>query len=630
MRKAALIFGIFVIILFLANIIPSASSEQIQPSNSLIISPMELQSSALSDPILPIPPPSETVAIIVQNTLYSSVSSAVTQYRADLNNTGYNTILYTQTLNTVQELKSNLTSWYNTHSNFKGAVLIGRLPYAEFYHPASGQFSSERFICDLYLMDLDGNWYDTITPTGAYDVHNASAGADTDPEIYVGRIDPTCLTWGTGTANHINTYLARAHSYRIGSLLRQHRALVYVDDDWSNYWSTLWDGDVGNAFSTRTLVNANASTTAADWLNRIALDYKWAHLCAHSTATSHQFHTPTVSITSTQVRAVPPAFNFYNLFCCHGAEWTISDNIAVTYVFSGSYGLGAIGSSKTGGMMDCQYFYSPLGQNQTLGDGFKNWWINGGATAGSYYIEWYYGMNIIGDPFLTTHHDVTALPPTISSTTHPDPSQWSNNPYPQFNWSIPIDVNSIAGYYYILDQNPTTIPTATTGTYTTINGTLPTIPLIDGTWYLHVVSKDSVGNIGSEAAHYQVNIDITNPSVTITAPNTGDAVFPPFDITWSVIETGSGYSSTDIYLNGSLFTTIIAPVTNATISNLIPGTYLLNVTVFDTSGLSSSHQITVIVLPPLPPGIPGFPFEAIALGAILAVSLGVVYRRHRR
>jgi hypothetical protein len=274
-------------------------------------------------------------------------------------------------------------------------------------------------------------------------------------------------------------------------------------------------------------------------------------------------------------------------------------------------------------------FYNALGQNETLGKALETW-FQGIKGYTYYWLEWFYGMTILGDPFLTTHYDITALAPTISSSTHPTQSQWSTNPNPQFNWTIPVDVNGIAGYYYIIDQNPTTIPTAITGTYTTVNGTLPLSPLSDGTWYIHVVSKDNVGNVGSEAAHYQVNIDATNPTITITSPSNGQIVSGTFDLNWSVTETGSGYSSANVYVNTSLFTTISAPLSNATITNLIPGTYIINVTVFDISGLSGSHEITVIVLPPLPPGIPGFPFEAIALGAILAVSLGVLHRRRRQ
>ncbi|MFX1562888.1 MAG: hypothetical protein ACFFDP_06235, partial [Promethearchaeota archaeon] len=222
------------------------------------------------DTVVPKPPPTETVAIIVQNSLYASISASVTQYRQDLNDSGYDTILYTQVLNTHQEVKGNLTYWYNTYSNFVGAVLIGRLPYAQFYHPAVTGFSAETFICDLYLMDLDGSWWD-INPTDTvYDKHNASISADIYPEIFIGRIDPQALTWDTAV-NFINSYLARVHSYRLGGVQRQRSALVYIDDDWTGYWGTRWYGDVGLAYSTRTLVDIPTTwTNGSDWsTNRI-------------------------------------------------------------------------------------------------------------------------------------------------------------------------------------------------------------------------------------------------------------------------------------------------------------------------------------------------------------------------
>jgi hypothetical protein len=592
-------------------------------------------------PLTPKPPPTETVAIVVQNSLYASISAAVTQYRGDLNNTGYNTLLVTQVFNTHQELRGNLSSWYTTYSNFVGAVLIGRLPFAQFYHPAGGGFAAETFICDLYLMDLDGNWYDTGMPghvAGVYDVHNASGSADIHPEIFIGRIDPQCLTWDT-PANRINTYLARLHTYRTGGVQRLHRALVYIDDDWIP-WETSWSNQVGQAYSNRTLVSSpGTSTYATDWKNtRLTQNYQWAHLCAHSSQTQHWFKPyigalSNYTVTSAEVRAAPPSFNFYNLFCCHGAEWTFADNLAVTYVFSGVHSLGAIGSSKTGGMMDSNHFYQPLGQNQTLGDGLVNWMANvlsSGGQAGTNFLEWYYGINIVGDPCLTTIYDCTVLPTTITSSTHSDPSIWYTNGQPQFNWTIPVDVNGIAGYYYILDHNPSTVPTSSTGTYTTTNGTQPSTALADGIWYLHVVPVDLAGNVGTDAAHYQVNIDGTNPSISILTPIHMAPVGTQFDLNWTITETGSGYSYADIYVNGTLYTTVTSPITNVTITHLIPGSIPLNVTVYDVSGKRGSDQVTVTVTVLVPPGIPGFPLEAIAIGAIMAVGLGVYYRRKRK
>ena len=296
--------------------------------------------------------------IIVENSLYANgaVQTAVTQYRTDLNYTGYNTILYTSTIANAPTLRGLLQTWYTTN-NIVGAVLIGNLPYIRFYHPANGSHSADTFICDLYYMDLDGSWYDTDS-NGIYDRHNSTTGADIYPEIYVGRLDASTRTLGGQTnANNIITLLNRLHSYRIGGVARTHRALTYIDDDWQN-WADgtfdTWPAWLNSPYPTRTDIHTPASwTNATDWrTNRLNQDYEWTHLCVHSSATTHYFGpggSGEGTVTSSQIHSQVPTFNFYSLFSCHGADWLTTDSLAVTYLFSGSHSLAIVGSTKTGG-----------------------------------------------------------------------------------------------------------------------------------------------------------------------------------------------------------------------------------------------------------------------------------------
>jgi len=544
----------------------------------------------------------KSVAVIVQDSLYSNVSSEVTQYCRDLEDSGYNTILYTGQVNSHQDLKDMLFQWYDS-SSLVGAVLIGRLPYARFHHPASVQFDAETFICDLYLMDLDGTWSDTVPQDGIYDGHSGSALGDIYPEIFVGRIDPTCLSWGSGTATHIKEYLARLHAYRTGNLQRTNRALVYVDDDWSGIWGTLWSDDVGLAYPTRTLIQEPLLTTAEDWLNnRVPQDNQWTHICVHSSATMHYFGPygdGEGTVSSSDIRAAGPASNFYNLFACSGAEWTAIDDLAVTYTFSGDYSLAAIGSTKTGGMMDCDYFYSALHSNATLGDGLVEWFSNAlspSSTAGPEYLQWYYGMAIIGDPVLTIIYDCTVLSPNIGSITHPDPNSWSSNPKPHFNWSLPADVNGISGFYYVVDQSPRTVPTPGGFAYTTVNGTYVSTNLSDGTWYIHVVARDSVGNVGKTAAHYRVRIDTESPTVTMVSPVALSNISTDHvGCSWNAWDSGSGYSFSQVWLDNTNSTVYTGPITNTTLIGLFHGMHIVNVTVLDCAGNSATEQISFMV-----------------------------------
>ena len=546
----------------------------------------------------------ESIAMFVENTLWgsSAIKSAVNQYRLDLNNTGYQTILHTSSVANVTYLKQLLDLYWSTYQ-ISGAILIGNFPYAQFYHAGSANFAAETFICDLFLMDLDGTWIDGPTPDGILDTHFGAPG-DIYPEIFIGRIDASQRTLGglTNEQNILNL-LGRIHNYRTGGISRSHKALTYIDDDWQAYANGTydnWPNWLQNPYPTRTDIHTPTTyTNDTDWLNRLTQDYEWTHLCVHSgSSPSQHYFGPGGSgegtVTATQIHNTKPAFNFYNLFCCKGADWTQTDCLASTYLFSSLYSLCVVGTTKTGGMIGGSNFYSNLAQNETIGNSFKNW-FQGITGYSSEYMGWFYGMTLFGDPTLQIHYDCTVHTPTITSATHPNQYQWYISNLPAFNWSIPIDVNGITGYYYIIDNSPSTIPTKTSGTYTTINGTSITAPLAEGTWYIHVVAEDGAGNIGSNADHYQFLIDNNPPSISITTPTENTILSPgEFNIVWSVQDAGSGYQYAAIYVDDILYDSVYSATTaNVTITDL--GSHTINVTAFDYMGYSNSDTISITI-----------------------------------
>jgi predicted RNase H-like HicB family nuclease len=102
--------------------------------------------------------------------------------------------------------------------------------------------------------------------------------------------------------------------------------------------------------------------------------------------------------------------------------------------------------------------------------------------------------------------DTTALPPSLSSPTHPDRHGWSNNPNPVFEWQAPEDPSGIAGYYVLLNRSQSSLPTEGNGAWTE-EPRAAFAGLEDGVWTLHVISKDRCGNVGVQAAHYSIRID---------------------------------------------------------------------------------------------------------------------------
>lgn len=583
----------------------------------------------------------ETIGIIVDPGLWAIgllVQDPIIQYKKDLEDTGYQVLLNTTAIGTVQQIRTFLQSWYTTNG-ISGVALIGNLPYAQYYHPAVPSFPEETFICDLYLMDLDGNWVDNNPTDGIFDGHSAGAG-DIYPEIYVGRIDATNRTLGSLTNDQdIVNLLNKITSYRHGGISRTHKAITYIDDDWqlwANGTYDNWPAWLDNAYSTRTDVHTPTnSTTAADWLTRMTQNYEWAHLCAHSgiSPSLHYFGPGGVgegTVTVGNIHSTQPTFNFYNLFCCHGADWTGTDCLATTYLYSSSYSIGVIGSTKTGGMLDGTSFYNSIGQNNTIGQALHDWFQGiSGYNHGGYPLEWFYGMVLLGDPFLTTHCDFSVYVPTIISTTHPNEALWYADNQPNFNWSVPVDVNGIAGYYYIIDQNPNTIPTISTGKFTTINGTSVSSALTDGIWYLHVVTKDGAGNVGTTAGHYQINCDSTDPVITINTPEDNIELQPGLvEITWSVTETGSGYDYAEILVDGILQDTVTEPTLLYNLDLSDQGAFVVTIAVYDVSGLTSSDSITINVLSFFNPTI-FYIIAGVGGGFIILVIVIVVVRKRK-
>ncbi|MBN2228337.1 MAG: hypothetical protein JW779_02015 [Candidatus Thorarchaeota archaeon] len=613
-RNLIMITICFILVISTVTCIPPVTDEtgyifsntpNIQNQSDMMI--LSSQTERLSSESVEIPASDydKTVAIIVENVLYPSVMSAVNQYQQDLNDTGYNTFLYTNTISTAEDLKNLLSTWYDV-DDLIGAVLIGRLPYAEFYHPANGGFSASTFICDLFLMDLDGNWVDSEPQDGVYDIHSAVPfESDIFAEIFVGRIDPTCLSWGGSVADNVNTYLARVHNFRTGGAQRTRQALAYIDDDWAGYWGSRWADDLELLYDTVNLIqDPTTATNADDWrTNRILQNYQWGHLCAHSSPTLHAFGAGGTgtegTVSSAQIHAAPPSFNFYNLFCCSGAKWTTADNLAVTYAFSGSSSLAAIGSSKTGSMMDCDEFYGPLAENATLGESLVEWFsqaLTSSSSAGSLFLEWYYGMNIVGDPMLTTYYDCTVLTPEIYSPTHPEEGDWYSNPQPVFNWTAPPEVNSISGYYYVIDASPTTIPDPENAEYTSEDGLILSENLTSGIWYLHVIAKDSVGNIGDDVSHFRVNIDRVAPTVSISRPYEDQAIpTSSFYASWIVNDVHSGYSHTVIWVDQDTNIQYNDNGLGFMLEGLTEGSHIINITVYDEAMNNYSTQYAFIV-----------------------------------
>ncbi len=340
--------------------------------------------------------------VLVNGGLRPSIQTKLDTYVDDLQNAGYTVSVYDCNYGTAEQLKAFLQT---EAEDLLGCTFIGNIPCAWFEvandYAGSGNYGYTSFPCDLFLTDLDGAWTDaqTISPmqAGVYDSHTAGTG-DMAPEIFIGRIDASQMS-GDTEANQTNAYLQKLHNCYVSGTTVGTAGLTYTEDDWASH--SYFQTDIAYAYPTYQAIVAPKTNRADYRSNQLPLTtYEFVQLSCHSSSQLHQF-TRGGELYNTELRAVPPQAVLYNLFCCSGCRFTDSNFMGGAYIFnSSSTSLAAVGSTKTGSMLEFYQFYQPLGAGKSFGQSLKEW-FEAQAPYDASEVYWHYGMSIIGDPCLS-------------------------------------------------------------------------------------------------------------------------------------------------------------------------------------------------------------------------------------
>ncbi|MFX0206428.1 MAG: hypothetical protein ACFFDT_10625, partial [Candidatus Hodarchaeota archaeon] len=121
------------------------------------------------------------------------------------------------------------------------------------------------------------------------------------------------------------------------------------------------------------------------------------------------------------------------------------------------------------------------------------------------------------------------------------------------------------------------------------------VSLSDGSYLLHVYGSDSAGNIAHKTIFFTVDsvpplVTIIRPSKNLETPMQTESI----KIVWSVTES-SGFSETEIFVNGSLVTRVAFPCCVVEISLAEEGLHNIEVVVIDLAGNRGSALISVLV-----------------------------------
>ncbi len=346
------------------------------------------------------------VAVLVESSLAGALAGALDTHAADLADEGYDVRVESLAGGDAAELRG-LLSGLAAEDDLAGALLLGALPLAWFeIEDDHGEYGHAAFPCDLMFMDLDGSWLDD-DGDGVADRHE-DGGGDTEPEIWIGRL---LATEDMGDeAELLGDYLARAHAFRRGEIVPDRSALVYVDDDWAE-WTDWYVDELIGAFPQVTWEDAVDVTAADDYAGRLTGGFDNVALYVHSSPDAHFFvrHGVYDTLTYAQIPPVADAL-FYNLFACAAANYADHAYMAGTYVLETGDGLLAVGSTKTGSMLQADGYYDSLAGFATFGDAFRGW-LAGLAPYDFGEICWSYGMTLIGDPTLRIGYPTLEVSP---------------------------------------------------------------------------------------------------------------------------------------------------------------------------------------------------------------------------
>ncbi|MCM1403171.1 MAG: T9SS type A sorting domain-containing protein [Bacteroides sp.] len=337
------------------------------------------------------------ILVIVEKNLYNGIARYIHRYAHDIHNAyGCGVKVYSLQGGTCWQLKQLILS---NKSSLNGVVLIGDIIQANYRieqnYAAGNHWRTSTFPCDLYYMDLDGNWYD-YDNDGNFDEHTNHV----QPEIFVGRIPTNHLH---DPNSDLKLFFDRDHAYWIGDkVVNQQYGLTFTAPDWDKkeFWESLSPLYGKNNYD---VVKA-ASFNKAYYIDCLANSrYEFIQLACHSNPAQHSFYEAGGVLYKSEIMYINKQALGYNLFCCSACDWSQDDFcLGQCYLLRGDgQTLALVGSTKTGSMCGFDDFYTPLGAGKCIGEAYKSWWINHCKTIHSKREkDWFYGMCILGDPLI--------------------------------------------------------------------------------------------------------------------------------------------------------------------------------------------------------------------------------------
>ncbi|MCX6844442.1 MAG: C25 family cysteine peptidase, partial [candidate division WOR-3 bacterium] len=215
-----------------------------------------------------------TVAIYVDNNYLNPLNEEIWQLKDNLVLDGFAVRIYSvRPTDHPEMLRDSIRAHWQRYG-IEGALFVGNIPVAWFQVRNDSFDTLDRdhyaeWPCDLFYMDLDGEWRDTIRQDTSwhagidsiYDVHEGAVA----PEIYVGRLMPSCLD---SQLTQLRRYFRKDNAFRLDTLRLPPKALFFIDDDWV-FKSGEWSQELAVAYSDTEKYDDDSVTTATVYREKL-------------------------------------------------------------------------------------------------------------------------------------------------------------------------------------------------------------------------------------------------------------------------------------------------------------------------------------------------------------------------
>jgi hypothetical protein len=358
----------------------------------------------------------DVVAVIVNKNLKPLIQDRLDTFVADLTNDGYApTVVEWDLTNASQNEPRELRDYLKTVANLKGAIFVGDLPVIWYYNAVeyNGKYPPATFPFDLYFMDLTVTWQDTNNDVKI----DGPSTSGINPTIWVSRIKASNMGvfGGVSEADLVKRYFDKNHRFRTGALRLPDRGLLWADTDW-NYYTPAYC--IGAAYTDSTRVTnavAGITTDRTDWISRWPHGYETEFFMCHSNEGGH--YPGGSGVSNSEIAQADIRRLFWNCWNCSSANYTAGSYVAGVRLYTPTYGIIVVGSTKTGSMLSASTFYGQLAGStpKCHGEAFRYWFSQNYTD-----VSWHRGMVLLGDGTLKLgRYTPSQVPnpnaPTISS-----------------------------------------------------------------------------------------------------------------------------------------------------------------------------------------------------------------------